>query len=310
MSASHSIFQKLCPSCATSVPVTAERCACGYAFDGSGTGTSAEETTLRDEELYETYLSARATQAEEAARAAVEALYDDPENPQRVSAADLAKEVFNSLNSDLLEQRKKIAALRKVFSSTSRQPVSKPVAAKSPAGVAAPKPSSPAKPQAPGVRPAAASTGARAPAQNAAAKPITKPAPKAPAPVAAENVLTSTPAGAAARAASVLEAIKIAKSREVAARAHQAMQKQAVAAASAGIPAGFRAEQAARAEKALAADCKECPNCTASVANTTSRCGCGFVFVTHNSDLPSLTLCTGDFTALRNDFLRNQRGRS
>lgn len=77
-------------------------------------------------------------------------------------------------------------------------------------------------------------------------------------------------------------------------------------------PAAFRAEQAARAEKAMEAhkkpvDTKECPNCTASVPTAATRCRCGFAFAAGGNDLPSLTLCTGDFTALRNNFLNNLR---
>ena len=76
-------------------------------------------------------------------------------------------------------------------------------------------------------------------------------------------------------------------------------------------PGAFRQDQATRAEKIMvarkAADTKDCPNCTASVPLNTNRCHCGFTFITNNSDLPSLTLCTGDFTALRDSLKLNLR---
>ncbi len=54
-------------------------------------------------------------------------------------------------------------------------------------------------------------------------------------------------------------------------------------------------------------DGKECPNCTSSVPVNTTRCQCGFAFVSGGTELPSLTLCTGDFTALRNSLKLNLR---
>ena len=78
-------------------------------------------------------------------------------------------------------------------------------------------------------------------------------------------------------------------------------------------PATFRAEQAAKAEKVMdslqtaPAQHKDCPNCTAAVPTNTTRCHCGFVFATGGNDLPTLTLCTGDFTALRNSLNLNLR---
>ena len=76
-------------------------------------------------------------------------------------------------------------------------------------------------------------------------------------------------------------------------------------------PSAFRMEQASRADKIMEArktiDGKECPNCTSSVPVNTTRCRCGFAFVSGSTELPSLTLCTGDFTALRNSLKLNLR---
>jgi hypothetical protein len=106
----------------------------------------------------------------------------------------------------------------------------------------------------------------------------------------------------------VLSALKSAKTRESIARARQA----AVATRSSAVPpADFRKDQASRAEKIVearkAADDKECPNCTSIIPINTTRCRCGFAFVEVSTELPSLTLCTGDFTALRNSLKTNLR---
>jgi hypothetical protein len=122
------------------------------------------------------------------------------------------------------------------------------------------------------------------------------------------------------KAAGVLAALKNAKVRESIARAQQAvaiaeMEKtsaQASANAHGAVPpSAFRKEQASKAEKIMEArkaiDGKECPNCTSCVPVNTTRCQCGFAFVSGGTDLPSLTLCTGDFTALRNSLKLNLR---
>jgi len=77
VSISSSIFQKPCPACAASVSVSAARCDCGHDFESSAHPLSTLETTIREEELYESYLAARAEQARQAARTADEALANE-----------------------------------------------------------------------------------------------------------------------------------------------------------------------------------------------------------------------------------------
>ncbi len=118
----------------------------------------------------------------------------------------------------------------------------------------------------------------------------------------------------------MLAALKNAKAREAIARTQQAKATVAAkpvsapAAASAHAttpPSAFRKEQASKAEKIMEAhktnEGKECPNCTSNVPVNTTRCQCGFAFVSSSTELPSLTLCTGDFTALRNSLKLNLR---
>lgn len=315
MSGALSIFQKACPSCAASVAVDTVHCACGYAFEAAGgAGTmSDDEAALRDEELYENYLAARAGQAAEAARAAADWLAEEPDNSDRGAAAQLAQEVAKSLEADLNEQRAKIAALRHALGP---RPLSTPparsVVAAAPKPVQQPKPVKPIVSK-PAVLPAAVAQ-PRASTPPAALKPqpapSSGPAPGAVATASARAPTASTevalpPLSSAHTAAAALEAIKRAKMIENAATEPQAP------AVSATAPESFRAEQSARASRVVAgqpaapANSKDCPNCTASVPLAATRCRCGYAFVTSSNDLPTLTLCTGDFTALRNSLKLN-----
>jgi hypothetical protein len=313
MSISLSIFQKPCPGCASSVATSVVRCDCGHIFESAANSLSPLEATLRDEELYEGYLAARAEQARQAAYTAEEALADDTRNTELVAASALAQEVAKSIENDLAEQQNKIAAIRNALRAL------KPAAPVAPPAVT--KPSTVTKKSASHRPPVTPSAPARpAPAATASPRPVdlekTLPAaaPAKPVPVPVWHATTTQ------KAAGVLAAIKNAKAREAVARAQQAKataeteQLSAPATASAHgatPPSAFRMEQASRADKIMGArktvDGKECPNCTSSVPINTTRCRCGFAFVSDSTELPSLTLCTGDFTALRDSLKLNLR---
>lgn len=259
---------------------------------------SGEETALRDEELYENYLAARAGQAAEAARAAAEWLAGEPDNSDRAAAARLAQEVAQSLEADLHEQRAKINAMRKVLGSRFT-PTSRATAAPSPAKPAPARPTTPVPPTA--TQPRVSAPPAAASQPSVPTRPAVTTEPPA-APLSAAPSLPSMSSNH--KAAAALEAIKRAKAQESAATLPQPP------AVSSTPPESFRAEQAARASRAVAdrsapSTSKDCPNCTASVPLATTRCRCGFTFVSNSNDLPALTLCTGDFTALRNSLKLN-----
>ena len=313
MSLTLSIFQKSCPGCASSVAISAVRCDCGHSFESTANNLSPLEATLRDEELYEGYLTARAEQARQAARMAEQALAKDTSNAELVSAAVLAREVAKSIDSDLKEQQNKIAAIRNTLRDV--EPLAPVVSP------AATKPSTVAKMSVSHQPPVTPSTPAR-PAPVVTVSPIPLDLEKT-LPVAAPAKPASVPvwhATTTQKAAGVLATLKNAKAREAIARAQQAKAiaeaKQSSAPATASThgavpPSAFRKEQSSRAEKIMEArktvDGKECPNCTSSVPVNTTRCQCGFAFVSGGTELPSLTLCTGDFTALRNSLKLNLR---
>ncbi len=66
--------------------------------------------------------------------------------------------------------------------------------------------------------------------------------------------------------------------------------------------AAFRAAQSARAAQIVAnvkaADSKECPSCTATVALVVRACRCGFTFPMGSTELPALTLSAGELAEL------------
>lgn len=324
MSISSSIFQKPCPACAANVSIGAERCACGHLFESSQ-NQSPQEAALRDEELYESYLNARAEQAHQAAESAARELAENPSNPELISAAELAHEVARSIDIDLEAQRKKVIALRRALPP-------KPVVVPPPLPkIEAPK--APPKPQeatvATPITPAPVPAHEPTPVVTATATPAMekveiKPSTAQPI-VPSKPVKNTARLSAAHKAAEVLAALKSAKAHEAARRAREALEAEAkfakqvtadpdILVQSAPVhvpPPAFRQDQAAKAERVMearkVAEDKECPNCTATVPLNTSRCHCGFTFVAGNTELPSLTLCTGDFTALRNSLKLNLR---
>jgi hypothetical protein len=313
MSISLSIFQKPCPGCASSVATSVVRCDCGHIFESAANSLSPLEATLRDEELYEGYLAARAEQARQAAYTAEEALADDTSNAELVAASALAQEVAKSIENDLAEQQNKIAAIRNALRALKPAAPVAPPAVTKPSTVTKKSASHrpPVTPSAP-ARPAPAATASPGPVD--LEKTLPAAAPAKPVPVSVWRATTTQ------KAAGVLAALKNAKAREAIARAQQAKataeteQLSAPATASthgATPPSAFRMEQASRADKIMEArktvDGKECPNCTSSVPINTTRCRCGFAFVSDSTELPSLTLCTGDFTALRDSLKLNLR---
>jgi len=313
MSFTVSIFQKPCPGCASNVAISTIRCDCGHSFESTANNLSPLEATLRDEELYEGYLTARAEQARQAARIAELALAEDTNNAELVSAAALAREVAKSIDSDLAEQQNKIAAIRNTLRDVEPlAPVVSPAAAKpsvvTTMSVSHQPPVTPFTP----ARPAPAAT--VSPNLPDLEKTVAVAAPAKPASVPVWHATTTQ------KAADVLAALKNAKAREANTRAQQAkaIAEAEHSSAPATIsthgavpPSAFRKEQSSRAEKIMGArktiDGKECPNCTSSVPVNTTRCQCGFAFVSGGTELPSLTLCTGDFTALRNSLKLNLR---
>jgi len=320
VAASTSIFLKVCPACADQVPTDASNCPCGHDFESNA--SAPEESTLRDEELYENYLVARAEQARQSADAALRAMRESPADPAKVAEADLAREVAHSIDVDLEEQRNKIKALRRLVELKNRRPATiHPVHSPAPTELAEIKSVEPVLSNPIVETEPESIVIVDVPAQTASVP--SRPTPQA-----------VSPAASAEKAAQVLSAIKKAKVKEEQDRARKSREaenraralaereraqrelaEQQAQKASIEISTEpseyFRQEQTARADLAMQSirreDRKDCPNCTARVPLNTTRCSCGFAFVSAGNDLPTLTLCTGDFTALRNSLNLNVR---
>lgn len=105
------IFQKPCPACAALLARDAGGCDCGYLFDAEEDGGD-DRQQLAQEELFETYLSARLQQALvdlEAARASLAAA---PTDTTRAYALLHQVQRLHQQRSELATQQEKLAALR------------------------------------------------------------------------------------------------------------------------------------------------------------------------------------------------------
>ena len=105
------IFQKPCPACATLLSREATGCECGYLFDADeDEGDEAQQ--LAQEELFETYLTARLQQALADLEAARATLAGTPTDTKKAYTVLRQVQTLNQQRLELAAQREKIAALR------------------------------------------------------------------------------------------------------------------------------------------------------------------------------------------------------
>lgn len=105
------IFQKPCPACATLLAREATGCECGYLFDADDTdGDEAQQ--LLQEELFETYLTARLQQSLADLEAVRTALAATPTDTKKAYAVLRQVQILQQQRLELLAQHEKTAALR------------------------------------------------------------------------------------------------------------------------------------------------------------------------------------------------------
>lgn len=105
------IFQKPCPACNTLLAREATGCDCGYLFDAEDTdGDEAQQ--LMQEELFETYLTARLQQSIADLEAARAVLASAPTDTKRAYALLSQVQTLHQQRLELSAQQEKIAALR------------------------------------------------------------------------------------------------------------------------------------------------------------------------------------------------------
>lgn len=110
-----SIFQKVCPGCMMTLPTDARQCTCGFDFDQGNASEppSSGEIRLDAEELYATYLAARARQADAAVKDAQRDFARDPANKRKSAQVAQALEEANAAKQALAAQSAHIAQLKK-----------------------------------------------------------------------------------------------------------------------------------------------------------------------------------------------------
>ena len=105
-----SIFSKDCPRCGEAVSVQATHCHCGFSFEPTRLEEAAQalELTSQEEQLYENYLAARASQAEEALKVAETNLLEDPENEKKQALVEEARAEWEKARAELAAQTEKV----------------------------------------------------------------------------------------------------------------------------------------------------------------------------------------------------------
>ena len=329
-----SIFIKSCPECAQPQPVAATRCHCGYCFDGSGHGDNDRleiELIAEEEKLYLEYLEARAAQAEQDLSAARAEQLKSPADKAKATAVLRAERALTVVQQELSEQRSKtqaaLATARKEREAQPRKPAPAPVAAPPPediklellpemALVDHKPPPAPAPVERPAVPVAsipplpAATSAQKAPQIHRAkfAKTVSAP--------------TTAVPDASFRATQAAKAEKALRQAKEAARARLRAAGLSPAAAatkpSPQKPAQVRLvpplevpDRSLLPSVTLKPATKECPNCTATNAETANRCRCGYAFPSGECELPGISLGSGELSILANGlnaYIGGRRG--
>lgn len=302
-----SIFLKNCPQCAQSQAVTSARCDCGYDFDSDD---SEERPTIEviaeDEKLYQEYLAARAAQAEEEVAIVRAGAHQNKANSAQLRKAEQA---LQAIRAELAEQNAKseaaAAVARKARHGKSKLPnaqlkiaPAKPVALipVSPPVMSAPNPPVAAAPK---LQAARRAKFAKRPPVDQDSRP--NQAFRAVQATKAENALKEATAAAEAR----LRALKTRQPKTESSSVSSKVPTSALtpaprrASAPVPVPTPVRIEPAravaapktvSRAAQQITPATKECPNCTAKVAEQLGRCRCGYSFPIGGPELPGIPL--------------------
>lgn len=304
-----SIFQKDCPQCTAPNPVSAALCACGHCFDPAAVTDkkAAVDVAIHEERLYHDYLAAREIQAEAAYEVARADALANPDDTYAAAQALAAEQALNTARAELRIQAQKTSQLKRPPvqaaatasnpARTSRSTVRTRAAKRKPAVHAptrAPEPSIATATVAsvtlappPVVKPTAA------PAPIAAATPTPAPSAK-PVPAAMPVVTTVAPQPAPKPTAQPNRAFRVRQAK----MAEAIVRNTVPASPSPSATSPARAVGAASKKHAAAAT-KECPNCTAAVPPSTTRCRCGYGLSTASPEMASLSLDAGALAILR-----------
>lgn len=289
----------------STIPLDSRECSCGHPFDHDDIdeSLSSEEIRLKAEELYESYLAARAEQAATAAQSARSEFARDPSNPDNSDRVARTMQEAKMAESALAAHSAWVAEMRAALPSTVRPPVSAiPVAAGKHVPPSRKPVSTPRAVHAvrktitTDVANAVVADSARVKRANKkvvafAPKIPVKPAPAPTKPEVALPIQTAIP-DIAFRQAQAAKAEKIVHKAQETKKPATAMGREQTppkpAAESKAKPvASTRTRSAPRL---YASDNKDCPNCTSSVAKHVSRCRCGYEFPSSGQLIPPLSM--------------------
>lgn len=140
-----SIFQKICPACMVALPIDTGACACGHCFDhdDNTAALSSEAIRVQAEELYESYLAARAEQAATSVMAAQAEFAGEPGSvgksnrvAEAISEAEAARAALAAQSARVTEMKKalppapaprpKLTAVAPIKKIAAVKPVAKP----------------------------------------------------------------------------------------------------------------------------------------------------------------------------------------
>ena len=286
----------------TTLAVDARQCACGHDFDHddpADASLSSEEIRVKAEELYESYLAARAEQAASAMKTARAVFARDPADPQKSAQLAAATDDSRAASAALAAQSTRVAEMKKALPPTVTLPRPVPVSAAPKKKIitvkSAPAPAPVRKATKPGAgiakavsirhkRPPQAVIAPATKNKPAVASAVAKPAATAP-------VQTKTP-DSTFRKAQADKAEKILHATKPTASATEAKKEEtaAVIKRETKLPPSPPPTLARSAPRLLASDKKECPNCTASVESRLNRCRCGYEFPTSETLMPALAM--------------------
>lgn len=112
-----SIFQKICPACMAALPMDTTECACGHCFDhdDNTAALSSEAIRVQAEELYESYLAARAEQAGAAVMTAQAAFAGEPGSVGKSNRVAEAIREAEAARAALVAQSARVAEMKKAL---------------------------------------------------------------------------------------------------------------------------------------------------------------------------------------------------
>lgn len=283
----------------TSLALDTRQCVCGHEFGRgeSDDGLSSEEIRLKAEELYESYLAARADQAGQIARGAQAEFARDPGNEHKSRALSAATQEADQARAALAEQSERVAELRRALPAAAPKPVAHVARiVATPARPAVPhkaipattRPSRVTPPSPPASRPVKVR-----PAKMASAK-KTPPA-RTPAPTVAKPRDYSLPKSTAVptavfRQAQAAKAEKILRAKQPKKTTDSSVTPATPPPDAPKLSPLSNPVLSKRAPRLLNSGKKDCPNCTASVDTSSMRCRCGYEFPTGECLIPSLAM--------------------